>query len=74
MSQSARQREILQALAGDVPLAPEGSAKVQAKQNTDYIAIPGDLSDHHGLEQGDELDRYYHPETRSLVIQLPDSD
>jgi len=54
MSQASAQREVQQALQGDGPLTPEGSAKVQEKRSSKYIAIPSNLANHHGIEQSTE--------------------
>jgi hypothetical protein len=73
MSQASAQREVQQALQGDGPLTPEGSAKVQEKRSSKYIAIPSNLANHHGIEQSDDLSRYYHAPTNCLVTPLSGS-
>jgi len=70
MSQSSTQAEVQQALAGDGPLTPEGSAKAQVKKDTTYVAVPSNLAQHHGITQSDELMRYYDASTGCLVIPL----
>lgn len=70
MSQSSAQADVQQALAGDGPLTPEGSAKAQAKGDTTYIVIPSNLASHHGIQQSEDLMRYYDAVTKCLVIPL----
>ena len=70
MSQADAQRRVLQALTGESAMSPEGSAQVQEKGSSAYVAIPADLVDHFELSQGESLDRAYHPETSCLVIAL----
>ena len=70
MSQSGAERKVKQALVDTETLSPEGSGKAQEQSGATYIAVPKDLSDHHNITQGTELERAYHPATSTLLISL----
>jgi hypothetical protein len=73
MPQTDPQRRVLQALSDGERLSPQGTAKVQVRRGTAYIAIPAHLVDHYESQQSDELQRASHPESSCLVIPLDDS-
>lgn len=70
MSQSGAERRIKQALVDTEELSPEGSGKAQEQSGATYISIPKDLTDHHHITQGTDLQRAYHPATSTLLISL----
>ncbi len=69
MSQTTAQTEVLQAIH-DGALSPYGAARVQMQDTTGYIAIPIELVEAYGLQQGFEVRRAFHPETDCLIICL----
>ena len=73
MAQTNAERAVLQAMNGDdSALAPEGTAKVQERRGTYYLALPIEKVKAHGLGQGDGLQRAYHPETGCILVCLRD--
>ena len=73
MAQTDAERAVLQSLTGeDNALSPEGSAKVQERRGTYYLALPLAKVQAHGLGQGDAIQRGYHPETGCVVVCLRD--
>ena len=70
MSQTNAERRVKQALIDTSGLSPEGTAKAQRNSGAVYVAVPINLVNFHGIEQGDELDRAYHAETNTLLISL----
>ncbi|WP_340101236.1 hypothetical protein [Salinibaculum salinum] len=73
MAQIEAERAVLQSVTGDDnALSPEGSAKVQERRGTYYLALPLAKVQAHGLGQGAPLQRGYHPETGCVVVCLRD--
>ena len=70
MSQTGAETAVLQAIHGDGALTPYGSARVQMQGTTAYVAVPIQLTEHFGIEQGYEVQRAYHAETGCLIINL----
>lgn len=73
MSQADAQRRVMTSLTESNVLSPEGSAKVQMKNGTAYIALPPRLVNFYGIEQGDDLDRAFDPASSCLIIPLNDN-
>lgn len=72
MSQADAQRRVLSSLSDRNVLSPYGTARIQEKQGTAYIAIPSRLADFYGLEQGDEITRAFDPASSCLILPLAD--
>ena len=73
MAQTNAERDVLQSLTGDDSvLSPEGTARVQVRNGTYYLAIPLSKVRAHGLAQGDPIQRAYHPPTGCVVSCLDD--
>jgi hypothetical protein len=72
MSQTNAQTRVLQAIQ-DGELSPYGSAKVQMQDTTAYVAVPIELVNALGIQQGMEVQRGYHSGTGSLVVFLSDT-
>lgn len=53
-------------------LSPEGSASVQHRGGTHYIAIPARLANFYGIEQGTDLIRAFDPASTCLIVPLRD--
>ncbi|QSG15170.1 hypothetical protein [Halapricum desulfuricans] len=53
-------------------LSPYGSASVQNRGGTAYVAIARRLVEHCGIEPGTSLSRAFHPESSALIIPLND--
>lgn len=70
MSQTGAETAVLQAIHGDRALTPYGSARVQMQGTTAYVAVPIELTEHFGIEQGFEVQRAYHAETGCLISSL----
>lgn len=69
MSQTTAQTEVLQAIH-DGALSPYGTARVQMQDTTGYVAIPIELVEAYGIQQGFEVQRAFHPETGCLITSL----
>jgi hypothetical protein len=72
MAQTDAEKAVLQSLSGDGGLSPEGSARVQERRGTFYVALPLSKVRAHGLAQSDSLRRAYHPETGCIIVCLRD--
>lgn len=69
MSQTGAERKVLEAMYNGA-LSPYGTGRMQMAGGTAYVAIPIELVDTLGLEQGAEIQRGYHAETDCLVMSL----
>ncbi|WP_229112924.1 hypothetical protein [Halapricum desulfuricans] len=72
MSQADAQRRVQAAMIDSDALSPEGSASVQNRGGTAYVAIPRRLVEHYEIEPGMSLSRAFHPESSALIIPLSD--
>lgn len=71
MTQSTVETEALQAV-NEGEISPYGTARAQVRGATTYIALPVQIVDGLGIEQGTGLQRAYDPETSCLIISLRD--
>lgn len=70
MSQTDAERRVTRALTETDVLSPEGSAVVQNKRGTRYVAIPKRLAQFYDVDQGDEVQRAFDPATGLLIVSL----
>ena len=73
MSQSRAEKAVLQAIHSESALSPYGTALAQMQDTTAYVAVPIELVEAFGIEQGYPVQRAYHAETSCLITCL-DSD
>jgi len=72
MSQADAQRRVMTQMIDSDALSPYGSASVQNRGGTAYVAIPRRLVEHYGIEPGTSLSRAFDPASSCLIIPLND--
>lgn len=70
MSQAEAQRRVIESLGDPSVLSPEGSARVQVKEGTAYVAIPARLANFYEIEQSTEVARAFDPASGCLITVL----
>lgn len=68
MSQSAAQREAIQAVTSSNALTPMGRCNAQEMGGSLYSLLPAPLPASLGIDQGTELVVGYHAQTNTIVV------